>query len=104
MWLFLLGGLWSLLFCILLRGAEVVHAMLPEWKVGLVGGFLSAVAYWIAMWAMTRAPIAAVGGARETPVLFAMLLSVAMLGEPLTRWRVAAALLIVGGVVALRLG
>lgn len=103
-WLFLFEGLWSLVFCILLRGPKIVHAMLPEWKVGLVGGFLSAVAYWIAMWAMTRAPIAAVAVLRETSILFAMLLSVAMLGEPLTRWRVAAALLIVGGVVALRLG
>jgi drug/metabolite transporter (DMT)-like permease len=32
-----------------------------------------------------------------------MMLSVLMIGETLTRWRVAAALLIVGGVAALRL-
>lgn len=103
-WLFLFEGLWSFLFCVLLRGPKVVHVMLPEWKVGLVGGLLSAIAYWIAMWAMTKAPIAAVAALRETSILFAMLLSVVALGEPLTRWRVGAALLIVGGVVALRLG
>lgn len=103
-WLFLIEGTWSLVFCIALRGPKVVGAMLPEWKVGLGGGFLSAFAYWIAIWAMTRAPIAQVAALRETSILFAMLLSVVFLGERLTRWRVASALLIIGGVIALRLG
>ena len=103
-WLFLLEGLWSLAFAFMLRGPRVGRVMLAEWKVGLAGGFLSAVAYWIAMWAMTKAPIAAVAALRETSILFAMGISVTMLGERLTRWRVAAGLLIVGGVIALRLG
>ena len=65
---------------------------------------LSGVAYWIAMWAMTKAPIASVAALRETSILFAMAISVLALGETLTPWRIAAALLIVAGVVALRLG
>jgi drug/metabolite transporter (DMT)-like permease len=56
------------------------------------------------MWAMTKAPIATVGALRETSILFAMALSTFVLGERLTRWRVAAGLLIVGGMVALRFG
>ena len=103
-WLFLLEGFWSLAFCIALRGPQVVRVMLPEWKIGLVGGFLSAVAYGIAMWAMTKAPIAAVAALRETSILFAMVISATMLGEKITRSRAVAALLIVGGVAALRLG
>lgn len=103
-WLFLLDGVWSMIFCIWLRGRKVVRIMLPEWKVGLAGGFLSAVSYWIAMWAMTKAPIAAVAALRESSILFAMLLSVTLLGETMTRWRIGAALFIVGGVIALRLG
>ncbi len=103
-WLFLCEGLWSLAFCIALRGPRSVGIMLGEWKVGLVGGFLSAVAYWIAMWAMTKAPIATVAALRETSILFAMALSTLMLGEKLTRWRIVAGLLIVGGVIALRMG
>lgn len=103
-WLFMGDGLWSLIFCIALRGPKALRTMAGEWKIGLVGGFLSAVAYWIAMWAMTKAPIATVGALRETSILFAMALSTLVLGERLTRWRVAAGLLIVGGMVALRFG
>jgi drug/metabolite transporter (DMT)-like permease len=103
-WLFLFDGVWSILFVAMLRGRVVFRAMLPEWRMGVVAGFLSAFAYWIAMWAMTKAPIAAVAALRETSILFAMLISVAALGEVMTRWRAAAALFIVAGVIALRLG
>ena len=56
------------------------------------------------MWAMTKAPIASVAALRETSILFAMTISVLALRETMTAWRVAAALLIVAGVIALRLG
>jgi drug/metabolite transporter (DMT)-like permease len=56
------------------------------------------------MWAMTKAPIASVASLRETSILFAMLISVLALGEKMTGWRATAALGIVAGVVALRLG
>jgi uncharacterized protein (TIGR04206 family) len=56
------------------------------------------------MWAMTRAPIAMVAALRESSILFAMAISTALLGERLDRWRVAAGLLIVAGVAALRIG
>lgn len=103
-WLFVLEGIASITFCVWLRGAKVIRVMLPEWKIGLASGLLSSLGYGIVIWAMTQAPIAAVAALRESSILFAMVLSVVMLGETMTRWRVAAALLIVGGVVALRLG
>lgn len=102
-WLYLADGIWSSLFCILLRGRGIVRVVLPEWKSALGAGFLSAAAYAIAMWAMTQAPIAVVAALREASILFAMILSVVMIGEKPTRWRIASALLIVGGVAALRL-
>lgn len=102
-WLYICDGVWSSLFCVLLRGPGIVRVVLPEWRSALGAGFLSAAAYAIAMWAMTKAPIAMVAALRETSILFAMLLSVAMIGETLTRWRVAAALLILGGGLLLRL-
>ena len=52
---------------------------------------------------MTRAPIAAVAALRETSVVFAALIGVALLGEPLRAPRAAAAL-ILAGVVTFRLG
>ena len=103
-WLFLVEGVWSLIFCVMVRGKRVVRTLLPEWKIGLMAGLLSSLGYGIAIWAMTKAPIAAVAALRESSILFAMALSVVVLGEKLTRWRIAAALLIVAGVVALRLG
>jgi drug/metabolite transporter (DMT)-like permease len=103
-YLFLCDGLWSLILAVALRGRAIVRTLCVEWRTGLVTGSLSGVAYWIAMWAMTQAPIASVAALRETSILFAMAISVLALGEKLTPWRVAAALLIVIGVVALRLG
>lgn len=103
-WLFLSDGLWSLILCLWLRGRGTLAAIASEWKTGIVTGFLSAAAYWIAMWAMTKAPIASVAALRETSILFAMMISVFSLGEKMTGWRAAAALAIVAGVIALRLG
>jgi drug/metabolite transporter (DMT)-like permease len=103
-WLFISDGAWSLVLCILLRGRATLGAIASEWKIGAVTGFLSGAAYWIAMWAMTKAPIASVAALRESSILFAMMISVFFLGEKMTRWRAGAALSIVAGVIALRLG
>jgi drug/metabolite transporter (DMT)-like permease len=52
---------------------------------------------------MTLAPIAIIASLRETSVLFATLIAVVLLGEPFRPIRVAAAVLIVAGLVAIRL-
>lgn len=103
-WLFMAEGTWSLVFCVLLRGPQSLRVMTGEWKTGLAGGLLGAVTYGLVMWAMTKAPIAMVAALRESSILFAMAISTVMLGEKLSRGRIAAGLLIVGGVVALRMG
>jgi drug/metabolite transporter (DMT)-like permease len=103
-WLFLCDGLVSMAVGFYYRGRSLVPIMKTEWHIGVLTGLLSAASYWIAMWAMTKAPIASVAALRETSILFAMLISVFALGEKMTGWRAAAALCIVAGVVALRLG
>ncbi|PLP57064.1 EamA family transporter [Mesorhizobium loti] len=103
-YLFLADGIWSLILFLLVRGPQSLPAMARDWKLGLITGGLSGTAYWIVMWAMTKAPIASVASLRESSILFAMLISVFALGEKMTVWRSAAALGIVAGVVALRLG
>lgn len=103
-WLFAADAAWTLVLVLLLRGRAIVPTMLGEWKAGLVTGALAAAAYWIAMWAMTKAPIASVAALRESSILFAMAISVVALREPVTGWRVVSAVAIVAGVVALRLG
>lgn len=69
----------------------------------LAGGCMQIGAYGIALWAMTKAPIAIVGAMRETSVLFAALIGVVLLGEPLLKLRVAAGVMVLLGVVMLRL-
>jgi drug/metabolite transporter (DMT)-like permease len=59
--------------------------------------------YTIAIWAMTLAPIALVAALRETSVLFGATIAVIWLKEPLRGSRIAAALLIVCGLVLIRL-
>lgn len=69
----------------------------------LLGGCMSVGAYGIALWAMTKAPIALVGAMRETSVLFAAVIGVVFLGEPLLKLRVIAGVLVLFGVVLLRM-
>ncbi len=66
-------------------------------------GIASMAAYGIALWAMTRAPVALVAALRETSVLFALLIASRLLKErfgPL-RWLGAAS--IVAGIAAIRI-
>jgi len=102
-WLFLFDGLMMLVLVLWRRGRPVLAAFAGFWKVGLLGGALSLAAYWIAIWAMTVAPIALVAALRETSVLFGSLIAVAVLKEPLHRARIIAALMIVAGLVLIRL-
>ena len=75
-----------------------------DWRRGLAGGLAAFVGYAVVIWAMTQAPIAAVAALRETSVVFAALIGVVLLGEPFQGQRAVAAVVILAGVVALRLG
>lgn len=86
-----------------MRGFGIVREVAPYWKTGLAGAFLSAGAYWIAIWAMYHAPIAAVAALRETSILVVMLLSMRVLKETVTLPRLAGAAFIVAGAVLIRL-
>lgn len=103
-WLFLCDGIVATAIALVYRGRRLARTLALEWRIGLLTGLLSGGAYAIAMWAMTKAPIASVASLRESSILFAMAISVFALGEKMTGWRAASALCIVAGVVALRLG
>ena len=84
-------------------GRDVIPAMQHHWWRGLVGGAMQLLSYGIAIWAMTVAPIALVAALRETSVLFGAIIAVLVLKEPLRPVRLAAALLILCGLVLIRL-
>ncbi|HOM12865.1 MAG TPA: EamA family transporter, partial [Rubrivivax sp.] len=89
------------------RGAAARRAMRSHarrrWPLALGGAAASMASYGIALWAMTRAPVAAVSALRETSVLFAAVLSVWVLHERFGVQRALGAAVIVAGVAALRL-
>lgn len=104
LWLFLLSGLPLPLWALSARRAQLRSHLHGNWGRGLVGGFGTTASYGIALWAMTRAPVAIIAALRETSILFALLISAVVLKERIDRRRLLAAALIVAGVVLLRLG
>lgn len=72
--------------------------------IACVGAAASLGSYGIALWAMTRAPVATVAALRETSVLFAALLGSWFLKEAFTTRRAVGTGVILAGVMALRMG
>lgn len=102
-WMNLFMGLpFGLIVLALRRGDFVRHARRFWWR-GLTGAALSGVSYGVALWAMTRAPVAVVAALRETSVIFGALIGAWLLKEGHFRRRMASAALVVAGVVALKL-
>ena len=85
------------------RQRDGIAKVLPGSAVlALGGGGLSMFSYWVAIWAMTVAPIALVAAVRETSVLFAAAIGVLLLKEPLIPVRVAAGILVLAGLALIR--
>ena len=103
LWLFLLSGLPLPIWALFARRQQLQGYLRGNWQRGLVGGFGTTASYAIALWAMTRAPVAVIAALRETSILFALLISALLLKEHISRRRLLAALLIIAGVVLLRL-
>ncbi|MBN9411653.1 MAG: EamA family transporter [Burkholderiales bacterium] len=103
--LFVLDG-WPFALLVLAqrRGRGVADYARHRWPLALGGALASIGSYGIALWAMTRAPVALVAALRETSVLFAALLGTWLLHEAFTLRRALATLAIVAGVMALRAG
>jgi drug/metabolite transporter (DMT)-like permease len=95
-WPFLLIVLWWK------RGALLEHARV-SWPRALAGGTLAACAYGVVLWAMARAPVAAVAALRETSVIFGALIGAWLLKEGHIARRVGGAVTVAAGIVALKL-
>ncbi len=102
-WLFVLSAAVVAVIGTWLRGPELLPAARRTWKLAGCGAVLSVASYAIAIWAMTKAPIALVAALRETSVLFAALFARLLLGEELRPARMVAAGIIMVGALLLRL-
>lgn len=104
-------GLWLFVLTALPYGAVAIaqrrdgigaHLRLAWWR-ALLAAALSIGAYVIALWAMTRAPIAAVAALRETSVIFAAMIGALLLKEPFGRHRIGGACVVAAGIALIKL-
>ena len=103
-WLSILDGLPVLLVAGVLRRAGLAHHLAARaWK-SVAGGALQLTAYGLVVWSLALAPMAAVSALRETSVLFAAIIGVKLLGEPLGTHRIAAAALVAAGIMLIEWG
>lgn len=79
------------------------HTLWPQlrqqWLQGTIAGIIATIGYGIAIWALSVSPMAPVAALRETSVLFAAVIGRAILAEPFGQRRMAAAAIIVAGLV-----
>ena len=102
-WLFFFLGLPFGLIVMALRRAQFLRHAAEHWWRGIAGAVLSGLAYGIALWAMTRAPVAAVAALRETAVIFGALIGAWLLKEGRLGRRLGGAAAVLAGVIALKL-
>lgn len=100
--IFVFDGLFILVAALTMRGRSLIAGFKDNWQTGLLGGAASCAAYGIAVWAMTKAPIASVAALRETSIVFVLLLSARILKETLGWQRIVGGIMIVAGASLLR--
>jgi drug/metabolite transporter (DMT)-like permease len=103
-WDFFLTGVPWLIWTGLRGRADRWAELRRQLPLGIVGGACSLGSYAIALWAMTRAPVAAVAAVRETSIVFGMVLGAIVLRERVTWIRALAAIAVTLGVCVMRAG
>ena len=103
LWFFVANGLVILAMGCLQRGVAVPRHLLRHWRTPIFGGACAVGAYAVALWAMTKAPVALVAVLRETSVVFAAVLGALFLKERFTSQRLAATVAVLAGLIVLRL-
>ena len=86
------------------RRRELGRTIAAKWRFGVVAGFLSILSYGSAVYAFSLMETARVSALRETSVVFAALMGTLFLGEGFGRRRIAAALVLAAGLVAMQFG
>jgi len=96
-WVTFADGLITALIVLAVKGRRFFTIAWRHRGAALAGGTMQVSAYWIVVWALTLAQMAAISALRETSVLFAVLLSSFLLKEGLGAWRFVSAALVAAG-------
>ena len=103
-WIFILDAICITLTASLRRRRELARVIASKWRFGVAAGFLSILSYGSAVYAFRLMETAKVSALRETSVVFAALMGTVFLKEGFGRRRVAAALALAAGLVAMQFG
>ncbi len=102
LWVFLLNGLGMIGVGFFVQPQKMKQLPPSLWLKGLMSGSLSLCSYGLALWAMTKAPIALVAGLRETSILFGMAIATFFLKERFGIARFFAVVMIMAGVILMK--
>jgi drug/metabolite transporter (DMT)-like permease len=97
------SGLVVLAYALWFHSERLLVAFGANRFAGFLWGALSLVNYCGELWAMTRAPVALVAAMRESSILFAVVIAILWLKEPLKPVRVAGAGVVAFGLMLMRL-
>ncbi|MGL4309908.1 MAG: EamA family transporter [Paracoccaceae bacterium] len=103
LWIFALTAPPVVALTLRLRGMSSLRQAMGQWQPSLMGAVGTMLSYGIALWAMTKAPVAMVAALRETSILFGAVIAILFLGERASLPRLVSVLLIGAGAAALRL-
>jgi drug/metabolite transporter (DMT)-like permease len=102
LWLFALIGVPWFLWAAVAHRRDGWATIRSGLTIGVVCGACSLASYVVALWAMTRAPIASVAAVRETSIVFGTILGAVVLREQVTWIRASAAGVIAAAVWIIR--
>ena len=103
-WLMLLESLCVPAWALVRRRDVVRDASRRVLVSGMLAGALSVLAYGLVLWAQTRGALAPIAALRETSVIIGAVIGTLVFHEPFGRWRIAATVLVVAGVLLLNVG
>ncbi|ASU82168.1 EamA family transporter [Nocardiopsis gilva YIM 90087] len=102
-WLMLLQGPVFMIVAVITRRGRLVEQLRPIWRVGALGGALSAGAYGLVLWAQTQGALASVAALRETSIVFGAIIGAIAFKESFGHVRSISAIAVVTGIVLLAL-
>ena len=103
-WLEIATGVGMVSVAYVRRKSVLLEFARTKWQSGLIAGLLSVTGYAISLWAMSVLAMASVVALRETSVVFAAIIGSVFLREGFAGRRVAAAAVVVAGIVLLSVG
>ena len=101
-WLSILNAVIFAAYLRMTRPGTVRRVFTEGARITLIGGTASYCAYALVVWGFTQAPIAAVTALRETSIIFALIIGVVFLKEPLNLIKVFATAMTLTGSILLR--